>query len=67
LRVIISRDAGGAGDVLGEPYPRLRQGQPEHFIALVVGGASHCYAFFGMTPMISASMILNDPHHKLPN
>jgi hypothetical protein len=67
LHVIIGRDARGAGDVLGEPHPRLRQGQPKHFIALVIRGAGHCHAFFGMSPMVSASMILNNPHHEVPD
>jgi hypothetical protein len=67
LRVIISRDTRGAGDVVGEPHPRLRQGQPKHFIALVIRSAGHCHAFFGMLPMVSASTILNDPHHQVPD
>jgi hypothetical protein len=66
LRVIIGRDARDVGDVVGEPHPRLRQRQPKHFIALVVGGAGHRYAFLGMSPMVSASMILNNLHHKNP-
>jgi hypothetical protein len=67
LRVIIGRHACGAGDVLCEPHPRLRQGQPKHFITLVIRGAGHCHTFFGMSPMVSASMILNDPHHDVPD
>jgi hypothetical protein len=53
--------------VIREPHPRLRQGQPKHFIALVIRGAGHCHAFFGMSPMVSASMILNNPHHEVPD
>jgi hypothetical protein len=52
--------------VICEPHPRLRQGQPKHFIALVIRGAGHCHTFFGVSPMVSASMILNDPHHDVP-
>jgi hypothetical protein len=67
VRIVVSGDVPGTGDVLGEPHPRLRQCQPKRLVVLVIGGAGHGYAFFRKPPMVTTPMILNDPHHAIPD
>jgi hypothetical protein len=67
VRLIVSGHTTGTGDVLGEPHPRLRQGQPKRLIVLVIRGAGHGHAFFRKPPMVPTSMILNDSHHAIPD
>jgi len=67
LRVIVGGNVPGTGDVFCEPHPRLRQCQPKRLVILVIRGAGHGHAYFGMPPMVSTSMILNDPHHSIPD
>ena len=67
VRVIVGGNLPGAGDMLCEPHPRLRQCQPKRLVILVIRGAGHGHAYFGMLPMVSTSMILNDPHHSIPD
>ena len=67
FRLIIGRNVLGAGDVFCEPHPRLRQCQPKRLIVLVIRSARHGHAFFRKPPMVSTSMIVNDPHHEIPD
>jgi hypothetical protein len=65
--VTATLESSGARDVVGEPHPRLRQGQPKRFVVLVIRSAGHGHTFFRVPPMVAASMFLNDPHFEIPD
>jgi hypothetical protein len=50
-------DFGYLSNMLGQPHPRLRQGQPQHLVAFGVRLPRHHHAFFRVF-----AMILNRPH-----
>ena len=58
-------DVFGSRDVLSEPYPGLRQGEPQGLVSVALGSACHRYALLGELPMIVVGPHFTSPTYAI--